>query len=111
MCFMHCAITCSNCSSFIEHVCPPRVRCHVKLAVQGLTLQCFECCQKSESDSGAPSLLLQQLPRRARVSKANSLGKFNSTVSNIDEDKESQGSSDVELQSADEDNDDEDFEA
>jgi hypothetical protein len=53
--------------------------------------------------------LLQQLPRRARASKANSLRK--STVSNIDEDKESQGSSDVELQSADEDNDDEDFEA
>jgi hypothetical protein len=54
-------------------------------------------------------LLLQQLPRRARASKANSLGKF--TFSNVDEDKESQGSSDVELQSADEDNDDEDFEA
>ena len=54
-------------------------------------------------------MLLQQLPRRARASKANSLKKF--TVSNVDEDKESQGSSDVELQSADEDNDDEDFEA
>ncbi len=52
-------------------------------------------------------MLLQQLPRRARASKANSLKKF--TVSNVDEDKESQGSSDVE--DADEDNDDEDFEA
>jgi len=72
-------------------------------------LRCSECSQKSGSNSCAPSLLLQQLPRRARASKANSLRKF--TVSNIDEDKESQGSSDVELQSADEDNDDEDFEA
>ncbi|DBA76126.1 TPA: hypothetical protein ACH3X1_009868 [Trebouxia sp. C0004] len=59
--------------------------------------------------SPLPVSPLRQLPRRARASKANSLRKF--TVSNVDEDKESQASSDVELQSADEDNDDEDFEA
>ncbi len=46
MCFMHCAITCSKCSSFIELMSAPRLKGYVKLAAQSVVVTMIWVSQK-----------------------------------------------------------------